>query len=236
MPSIIAFVSQGGNVAKTTLAAAIALRLAEAGNQVSGVDLDLEHFLLGASLKRWLDKRAKQQPHRVQIESYYYPSVEAALIWTNRRPAGEIVIIDCPSRASQATVEVATKADFTIVPIVPGPKDTPLMLRSLEKLIAAGVPPERLAIMLTRTGSEAEERSFRLTLSTTRIGGHLLRVIDKALPEQIGYRTALARGQAVTEATPNSIGRAAREAVDALIDAYLTVTDPAPTPTSSLTP
>jgi cellulose biosynthesis protein BcsQ len=224
MASIIAFVSQTGNVMKTTLTAAVGLTLAAAGTTVQAYDLDLEHFMLGESLKTWLDDRAQRQKHLVQMPCRYWPNAASALAAAAARPADEIVLIDCPSRATEATAKIVRQADFVVIPQVPGNKDKRLLEASLAALLASGADPTRMAFIFTRTGSAAETRAFQLLLKANPAFADIP-ILAASIPEQVGYRMALAKGLAITEAQPRSIADTANAAVDAIISAYLAATD-----------
>ena len=77
--SIIAFVSQTGNVMKTTLAAATGIALVEAGIETLAIDLDKEHRDLGASLQTWADDRASLHEKRSQLPVSAANTAEEAL-------------------------------------------------------------------------------------------------------------------------------------------------------------
>lgn len=216
MPQSIAFVSQTGNVMKSTLAAALGLTLAAAGLDILAVDLDPEHRARGASLATWLAERRERHPDRTHIDVVAPTTASEALQHITRAPA-DIVLIDCPSRATEASFLIASSADFTILPLVPGEKDAVLTVSTLNQLIAAGVDPGRLAVILTRTGSPAEAQDYRTWL---RDAGLPIHVIAVDIPERVAYRNALTRRLAITEATPTSVRAAARRAVDALIDSF----------------
>lgn len=216
MPLSIAFVSQTGNVMKSTLAAAVGLTLATAGLSILAVDLDPEHRARGASLATWLSERRQRHPERAQIDVVAPQTAKEALQHITRSPA-DIVLIDCPSRATEASFLIAASADFTILPLVPGEKDAVLTLSTLSQLIATGIDPARLAVILTRTGSEAEAQDYRSWLAGAGLPIH---VIPAHIPERVAYRNALTRRLAITEAQPVSVRVAARRAVDALIETF----------------
>ena len=50
-------------------------------------------------------------------------------------------------------------------------------------------------------------------------------LVTAHIPERIAYRNALTRRLVITEAQPASVGRAARKAIDALIEAYMRSTE-----------
>lgn len=223
-PSIIALVSQTGNVMKTTLAAAVGVALAEAGIPSVAIDLDTEHRALGASLETWAQERAANQPDRVQLEVLPADSAEEALRLA-RASGRQIVIIDCPSRATAATAHIAAAADLVVMPLVPGVKDVALTVITIGRILAAGVRCDRMAVVLTRVGTEAEARDHQRWLEGTTFGTGPIRVIDGVVPERTAYRNAIGKGLTILEAQPVSVRRDARAAVNGIIEAYMDVKD-----------
>jgi cellulose biosynthesis protein BcsQ len=222
-PSIIAFVSQTGNVMKTTLAAALGVALGEAGIAALAIDLDKEHRALGASLATWAADRAINHPDRVQLEVKPADTAEEALLLA--RSSGRlIVIVDCPSRATAATAHIAAAADFVVLPLVPGVKDAALTLITIGRIIMAGVSAERLAVVLTRISTEAEARDHQTWIKATPVCGHEVRVIEATVPERTAYRNAIGKGLTILEAQPVSVRRDARAAVNGLIESYMEIT------------
>jgi cellulose biosynthesis protein BcsQ len=223
-PSIIAFISQTGNVMKTTLAAAVGVALGEAGIPTLAIDLDKEHRALGASLETWATERAASHPDRVQLDVRPADTAEEALALA-RTSGRQIVIIDCPSRATAATAHIAGAADFVVMPLVPGVKDAALTLITIGRIIMAGVSAERLAVVLTRISTEAEARDHQAWIRATPVCGHEVRVIEAVVPERTAYRNAIGKGLTILEAQPVSVRRDARAAVNGIIEAYMAATD-----------
>ncbi|MFA5957745.1 ParA family protein [Hyphomicrobium sp.] len=217
MPQTIAFVSQTGNVMKTTIATAMGITLAAAGLKVLAVDFDSEHRDRGASIATWLEERRARHPDRPQLEVLTPRTAQEGLDGINRADI-DIALLDCPSRATQASFLLAAGADFTILPQPPGAKDAILTLSTLHQMIAAGIQPERLAVILARTGSDAEAADYINWLHSANVGP--INIISQHIPERPSYRNALARHLAITEAQPVSVRVQARRAIDALIEAF----------------
>ncbi len=224
MPSTFAFISQTGNVMKSTIAAAVGVTLVDAGFRVLALDLDPEHRDRGASLATWLEERRERHPARTQVPVERPQTAREALAIMEETDA-EIVLIDCPSRATEASALIAAGCDFTVVPLVPGEKDARLTTWTLDMLTDAGIDPRRLAVMLTRTGSDSEAEDYKRLIAAQSFGGGPINLVAAHIPERIAYRNALTRRLVITEAQPLSVGRAARKAVDALIDAYTQATE-----------
>ena len=58
-------------------------------------------------------------------------------------------------------------AEFTILPLVPGEKDATLAISTIAQMLAVGIDPARLAVILTRTGTDAEASDYRSWLGHT---------------------------------------------------------------------
>lgn len=216
--SLIAFVSQTGNVMKTTLAAAVGIAMVAAEHPTVAIDLDLEHRRLGDSLATWLKRRARNHPQRPQLPVLEPDTVGEALAMAATR-LGHFVLMDCPSRASAVTDHVVDAADFVVLPIQPNAKDVRLTLKTIERILQF-TTPDRLAVVLTRTRSAAEAADYRHLLEAKRFASGGLTVLTPSVPEKTAYNSAISKALAITEAQPVTVGMTARIAVNAIIDAY----------------
>ena len=223
-PPLLAFVSQTGNVMKTTLAAATAIELAKIGADIAVLDLDREHRQLG-SLATWAADRASFQPDRAQLTVLTADSKKEAIAHIEAAHDKRAVILDCPSRASDATAAIAAMAMLTVFPLVPGKKDSYLTLHTIHQVIADGVPPERLAIALTRCQTQAEIRDLFQWIKDNSPYSSQFAVLEPALLERPAYRNAIARGLAITEVAPLSLRRTARGVVQAIIARFSALED-----------
>ena len=221
---LLAFVSQTGNVMKTTLAAATAIELVKIGADIAVLDLDREHRELG-SLATWAADRASFQPERPQLKVLTADSKKDAIGHIEAAAAKRVIILDCPSRASDATAAIAAMAMLTVFPLVPGKKDSYLTLHTIHQIIADGVPPERLAIALTRCQTDAEIRDLFHWIKDNSPYAKAFAVLEPALLERPAYRNAIARGLAITEVTPVSLRRTARSIVQAIIARFSALED-----------
>jgi cellulose biosynthesis protein BcsQ len=209
---------------KSTIAAAVGVTLVEAGFSVLAVDLDPEHRERGASLATWLTERSERHPARTQVP-VERPETAREALDIIQHTAAEIVLIDCPSRATEASALIAAGCDFTVLPLVPGEKDARLTTWTLDMLTEAGIDARRLAVILTRTGSDSEAADYMRLIASQQFAGFPVNLVAAHIPERIAYRNALTRRLVITEAQPTSVGRAARKAIDALIETYMRATD-----------
>jgi cellulose biosynthesis protein BcsQ len=107
--NLIAFVSQSGNVMKSTLATAMALEAVHNGLSVKVADLDNEH----RTVEEWIEQR--RQFGIEPVFDYFAPnSADEALNGFNEE---NLCIIDAPSRATEATLKIAEKADLVVQPV-----------------------------------------------------------------------------------------------------------------------
>ena len=221
---LLAFVSQTGNVMKTTLAAATAIELVKIGADIAVLDLDREHRELG-SLATWAADRAAFQPDRTPLKVLTADSKKEAVAHIEAAADKRVIILDCPSRASDATTAIAAMAMLTVFPLVPGKKDSYLTLHTIHQIIADGVPPERIAIALTRCQTDAEIRDLFQWIRDNSPYAKAFAVLEPALLERPAYRNAIARGLAITEVAPVSLRRTARNIVQAIIARFSALED-----------
>lgn len=107
--NLIVFVSQSGNVMKSTLATAMALEAVHNKLSVKVADLDNEH----RTIEEWIEQREEYgiEP----IFDYFSPnSADEALKGFDNE---NLCIIDAPSRAATATLRISEKADLVVQPV-----------------------------------------------------------------------------------------------------------------------
>lgn len=107
--NLIAFVSQSGNVMKSTLATAMGLEAVHNGINVAVADLDTEH----RTIDGWITQR-KEYGIEPVFPHFTSNHADEALSGFNDQTLG---IIDAPSRATEATVKIAKQADLVIQPV-----------------------------------------------------------------------------------------------------------------------
>jgi len=185
MPVVVAFVSQKGGVGKSTLARGFAALLARAGLAVRVADLDPQQHTV-VEWEKAREANAVEPPFDVRG----YASVEPALA---DAADVELLVLDAPGRASQATLKIAAAAHLIVQPTGGGLDDLRPGVLLFHELGAAGIDRARLAFALCRTHPD-EEGDARTYLE--HAGYH---VLPGSLPEQVGYRTAQNRGRAITE-------------------------------------
>lgn len=94
---------------KSTLATAMALEAVHNGLSVKVADLDNEH----RTVEEWIEQR--RQFGIEPVFDYFTPnSADEAL---NGFSDENLCIIDAPSRATEATLKIAEKADLVVQPV-----------------------------------------------------------------------------------------------------------------------
>jgi chromosome partitioning protein len=205
MGAIIAIVSQKGGVGKSSIARSLAREAAAAELAVKLADLDTQQ---GTCLDWVRDRNAAGVEPTVSVESY--PSVKAALVIA---PQVDLLIVDGPARTSAGTLELAQVADLVVQPSGPSVDDLRPAVREFRALERAGVPTSRLVIFLNCVGSDAEEIDARAFVEDA---GFI--TLPGALPERVGYRTALNSGRAMTETVYKALNMKAASMLQAIIE------------------
>jgi chromosome partitioning protein len=149
----IAFVSQKGGVAKSTLSRALAREVTSAGMSVKIADLDVQQ----GTTANW---------HRRRLAAGIEPviAVEAFRTAAQALKAGngyDLLILDGPARASAATLEIARHADLIVQPTGTSLDDLEPAVLLFHELVREKVPRATLSFALCRVGTEAEELEAR---------------------------------------------------------------------------
>ncbi len=204
MATIIAFVSQKGGVGKSTLSRALAREAVNSGLTAKVADLDTQQ---GTSVN-WHRRRlnAGIEP-TVSVEAYR--TADQALAQASRY---DLLIIDGPARASEATLRIARKADLIVQPTNPALDDLEPAVLVFHEMVKEGIPKDRLVFVLTFISTEAEEAAAREYLAKAGYS-----VLDGHIPFKTAYREAQNAGRAITETRFSGLNTKA----DALINALM---------------
>lgn len=196
MPVVVAFISQKGGVGKSTLSRGLGAVVAHAGLKVRIADLDpQQHTVL-----QW-EKTRRANSVSPSLDVKGYTSLQAAL---NDASDVELLIIDTPGRADQATLAVSENAHFIVQPTGPGIDDVYPGVLLFHELVSVGIGRERLAFALCRTQNDDEEDNARSYLSAAGFT-----VLPGAIPERAGYRNAHNRGRAINETSRKDLNERA---------------------------
>ena len=209
----ISFISQSGNVMKSSLALAMAVEASRNGLQVGVADLDREHLTLSEFRAQRLD---------MEIEPVFpVHEVKSAQDALKAFADEDLFIIDCPSRASQATLTVAQGSDLIVQPTTAGKKDLDLAIKTFYQLVAEGVDISRLLFVITRVGTAAELRKAEAYLKAAEIDGQNFAVLSSAIWEKPAYRSAMNDGFSIVETPYVTLNDAAKAVIHQILTVCL---------------
>lgn len=201
----IAFISQSGNVAKSTLATATTLEAVKSGLQAGLADLDHEH----RSSIEWMTDREESGIEPL-IKVYPVETAQESLECFEDERLG---IIDAPSRATEGTLKVALGSDLVIQPTTPSKKDLNLAIKTFFQLYQAGVPLDKMVMVLTRVGTSAQFKKAYDYLQRVDFNGEKMRVLSSCIYEKPAYKEAVDTGLAITETPYPSLNDSAKSVI-----------------------
>lgn len=211
--NIIAFVSQSGNVSKSSLASAMGVECVNNGLDVAIADLDPEH----RTVTRWAATRLENEIQPI-VKVY---SVNSAVDALNSFDGENLGIIDAPSRATSATTLIAQNVDLVVLPTPPSKKDIDLSLSTLIQLVNDGVPIDRFVVVFTRVGSIAELNQATEYLKMADFGEASVHVLTSAIWERVGYRAAINDSYSITETSFQTLNDGAKAVIHQLLSKLL---------------
>ena len=209
----IAFISQSGNVMKSSLACAMAVECTNNELDVAVADLDREH----RTVAQWHSTRKELGIDPVFTVHSVNSAVDALNCFKNE----SLAIIDAPSRATSATTLIAQNVDLVILPTPPSKKDIDLSLSTLYQLINDNVPIGRLVLVFTRVGSAAELKQATDYINMADFGEAKIKIISTAIWERVGYRGAINDSYAITETPFTTLNDGAKAVVHQLLSILL---------------
>lgn len=225
---LLAFISQSGNVMKTSLAAAVATELAKTPDlKILTIDLDHEHRKQG-SISKWNKLREAYHPDRARFDIQSPDSVGEAIALINAARDYDAIILDCPSRATKATVALAEDVDLVVMPMTPTDKDLDLTLETASMIVQAGIPLTRFAAVLTRCRTKAAVRDYQSALAAqpiNQVAGQHIFTVPHPIMEMESYTLAMNKGLAITEASTASLRAAAKLTANAIIERFMELTE-----------
>ena len=205
----IAFISQSGNVMKSTLAIATALEAIRNELDVAVADLDVEH----RTVVSWIQQRKDYNLTPIFKVFPVNSAFDALNCFTNE----QLCIIDAPSRATTATIEIASKVDLIIQPIPPSKKDLDLAISTFAQLLQKGIPIKKMLFIITRVGSASELQKAIDYIALSKINEQNVRVLGSAIWEKVGYRSAINDGLSITETVYSTLNEAAKSVIHQML-------------------
>lgn len=192
--TIITVAQHKGGAGKTTLVAHLAVAFKDMKKSVGLIDMDPQQ-----SLSIW--HRVRNKTHEDLAEGIALSKVDQlALRWEAKKLAGEhdVVIIDTPPHAEEATRAAVRTADIVVLPVQPSPMDVWAVMPSL-KLAEKAKKPTLLVLNRVPYRAKLTDalvpviKQLEGSLARTRLGNRTL------------FASALAEGQGVTEAQASSL-------------------------------
>jgi chromosome partitioning protein len=205
---IVAFASQKGGVAKSTLSQALAVGLIESGITVKIADYDFRQH----TSTDWAADRLGD-PKKAVVPVQTYRTLADVL---RERELYEVLIIDAPGHSGEHMLTLARAADLLVQPSGGSLADLRPAIREFNELVRQGIPKDKLTLILSRIRKETEEEAAKLYIQDA---GYSL--IDGALRDKLAYAMAMDKGAAVTEVSGKKMKEEAKAATTALVDAIL---------------
>jgi chromosome partitioning protein len=201
--TIIAFISQKGGVGKSTLARAVAVEAQKQRIKVLLADCDSQQ----STSYEWTQWRKGKSLST--IPSQVFNSVKE--VWPLASKYN-LIIIDGPARTSQATQEIAEKADLVIQPIGASRDDLIPAVKEFNALVKNGISKKKLLFALTRLSTNNEAENIKNYLADTGYNYSLAYLYEKA-----SYKQAQNEGKAVSEVNYKTLRRQAKELIQDLL-------------------
>jgi chromosome partitioning protein len=202
--TIIAFISQKGGVGKSTLARAVAAEATKKKLKILLADCDQQQ----KTSYEWTQWR-KANNILPSINSQVFNSVSQVWPLINQY---QLIIIDAPARTSQATKEIAVKADLVIQPVGASRDDLLPALREFNALKATGINKDKLLFVLNHLSTPAEVLATQeyLTESTYSFAPYYL-------SERASYRQAQSEGKSISEVNFASLRQQVQKLINYLL-------------------
>lgn len=200
---VIACLSQKGGGGKSTLARCLAVELAKQKQNILLVDLDIQQ----KTSQEWAERR-KSQGIKPLVTCQSYPYFDEKLTKTPY----DYLIIDGPARISEGTLNIAKQANLIIQPVGASLDDLNPAIREFNGLLKARINKNKLAFVINRISSSAEEKATRNYLEKA---GYF--VFANSLSEKISYREAQNQGLSISEVKYLRLGKQAKELIKSII-------------------
>jgi chromosome partitioning protein len=189
MAKVITIAQQKGGAGKTTLAAHIAVALAQKGNRVAAIDIDPQ-----GSLTYWHNIREEKLG-----EGYTGLVFNALSGWrvgsevSRLRRQVDFIVIDSPPHTETEARTAIRAADLILIPVQPSPTDLWATKATLDLAKAEKVP---VRVVLNRVPPNSR-------LAAT-ISNELPELADTQLGNRVLYAASLLEGRTATEVEPAS--------------------------------
>lgn len=190
---------------KSTLARLLAVNYAKAGWTAKIADLDLNQ----GTVTSW-NARRMQNGIQPEVLVEQYSNVTAAVRYNSNI---DVLIFDGAPHANRQTLQIAQASDLVVIPTGSALDDLLPTVNLANELISKKVPPERIIIVLSRTGnSEAEIGEAREYLKKAG-----LKVAQGELPERTTIRRAQDAGLCANETPYASVNENSDSIIETIV-------------------
>ena len=196
--TIIAFISQKGGVGKSTLSQTLASEASKKKLSVLLADCDPQQ----SSSYQWSQIKKRVRCRTFNTVKEVWPLINDY----------DLIIIDGPARTSQATLEIAEKADLIIQPTGASRLDLVPAVKEFHALTKAGIPKKKLLFILSRISTKAEALASQQYLKETGYN-----YCPVALYEKVSYRQAQNEGETIIKTPYKSLQKQAQELIKSLL-------------------
>lgn len=197
--TLISFISQKGGVGKSTLSQALAYVASKKRIKILLADCDPQQ----ASSYHWSQIKK-------QVNCQVFKTVKDVWPLANNY---DLIIIDGPARTSQATLEIAQKADLIIQPTGASRFDLVPAIKEFHALVKASIPKKKLLFVLSRVATKAEELAGQEFLKKASYNCCPVAIYEKA-----SYRQVQNEGKSITEVSYKNLKKQVRELVESLLE------------------
>lgn len=205
MGYIIGVGSQKGGVSKSSIARALATTYASAEWNVKVADLDINQ----STTFKWHLRRLERDTQPVVAVETFGNVAQALKV----ADSYDMMIFDGAPHATRATLDVAKASHIMVLPTGLSIDDLEPQVTLANELVAAGIPVERIAFVLAKTGDSAAE------LDEAR--SYLAQTPYYVVPGQIPEKTAFRRAQDVGLSLVEAQYRGPRDAADFVIQGII---------------
>lgn len=204
MTTVIALLAQKGGVGKSALARALAVEVARGGLNVKIADLNMKQ----ATCTEWARTRYAAGIEPVVAVEPFAKATQAL----QHAQSYDVFILDTPGETDADSIEIARVVDLVVQPTGASLDDLRPAVRTFNAMEAAGIDRDKLAFVISRVDTDAEERETRKYLASTGFT-----VLKGALWEQPAYRQAMNAGRAASESSFKGLNDEISDVLNALI-------------------
>ncbi|MCJ2012031.1 AAA family ATPase [Methylobacterium sp. J-076] len=206
-PRVVAVAVQKGGTGKTTLAAALSVAAAQAGERVTAFDADPQ-----GSLGAWGALREGGEPLVDRVRPWEFAQF-AAILAQQAEQGRTLAIIDTPGASIGGVAALLRLADLVLIPIRPSRLDLMAALPTIEVLAGQGMG-ERIALVLNQCPPPPSPRTGLYAAQLAGLGV----MAEPSILQRVDHQDAVALGRGVTEHAPGGFAAAEIRALWGWID------------------